>query len=67
MAADATLSELGALLGDLAGAHGLMGHHNVEAALLQSRLMLIDACVDDGVQLDMSVLGVEFVVVDDDQ
>ncbi|WP_424680884.1 hypothetical protein [Frateuria sp. YIM B11624] len=63
--ADSALSELGGLLGDLADVHACAGHPNIEAALLQCRLILIEACVDDGVELDFSQLGVEFGVIDD--
>jgi hypothetical protein len=66
MAADATLTELAAVLGDLAEAQAIAGHHNVEAALYQSRLLLVEACIDDGVELDGAQLGFTFGVVDDD-
>lgn len=65
VACDQPLSELGACLGDLAEVHGIAGHRNVEAALLQFRLILIEACVDDGVELDQQRFGVLFGVIDD--
>lgn len=65
MAVDAALSELCGLTGELADMHAMAGHRNVEAALLQYRLALIEACVDDGVELDMERSGVEFGVIDD--
>lgn len=65
MVADVALSELGGVMGDLADVHGLAGHRSVEAALQQCRLILVEACVDDGVELDQQRFGVEFGVVDD--
>ena len=64
MAADVSLTELAALLGDFAEAQAHAGRPNVEAALYQARLLLVEACIDDGVELDTAKLGFAFGVLD---
>ena len=66
VAADLALSELLGCMGELAEAQGVAGRGNVEAALHQSRLILIEACIDDGVTLDAASVGGDFGVVDGD-
>lgn len=64
MPLDLVLSELLGCMGEAAEAQGVAGRGNVEAALQQSRLLLIEACFDDGVQLDPAVVGGDFGVID---
>ena len=65
MAVDLILSELAGCMGACAESSGLAGRSSIEAALYQCRLILVEACVDDGVELDQSVAGIAYGVIDD--
>ena len=67
MAVDLVLSELAGCMGAAADRHGLAGNRNIEAALQQCRLILVEACVDDGVDLDQAVAGIAYGVIDGDE
>lgn len=67
MPVDPILSELAGCMGAAAESNGLAGRHNIEAALYQCRLILVEACVDDGVDLDQAVAGIAYGVIDGDE
>lgn len=65
MAADVELSGEIAALHSRADAASLLGHPNLAAAYSASAMMLLDAAVEDGIELDTDLLGDAFGVAYD--
>lgn len=65
MSADVEVSQQIAAMKSRAEAAAHLGHRHLEAAYMSSAMMLLDAAVEDGIELDTDALGDAFGVAYD--